>query len=295
MSKHTRIKHQIEQHPLGATAATALVVEEALRAARSPHHAMPLAIALQFYPGDQGAALRLARFLADLEPERRDDVLLIFAARFDVEMGRGNVELWDALAYCSNKFPVAPLRSARRVTGYPDGCFGLWAGIAQACYERYCTRWPYHSVFFIEPDGVPLRWDWIDTLKQAHAMNLAQGKRITGARMGAHWQHTNGVLVMHLSCWADHPSLHTCAPGQAWDLFHSQVLLSELGDVQGISSLYGAQSIGESVFRTLGNEYHHAWLANTKDDSAWGCAQTLLPQTAQRRARKRAGSERSEE
>ena len=80
-------KHMIENSPLGATAEAHLAIEDAVRALKSPHHNLPLAIALQFYPGDQAEALRLARFLADLEPEYRDDVLLIFAERFDVELG----------------------------------------------------------------------------------------------------------------------------------------------------------------------------------------------------------------
>ena len=267
------IRHMIENSPLGATAEAHLAIEDAVRAIKSPHHPLPLAIALQFYPGDQAEALRLARFLADLEPEYRDDVLLIFAMRFDVEITR---ELQKAAAYCAQKFQVTYLRSARRETGHPDGCFGLFAGIADLCYRNYCHLWPWANVFFAEADGVPLRWDWIDVLKRAHAANLAQGKRVTGALMPSCGGHVNGTHMHHCSFWGDHPSLQVCRAGCAWDVFHAATMKAEVGPAPGIANLYGAQSITPSVFRTLANELGHAWLANIKDESAWKCAQELL-------------------
>ena len=286
-------RHMIENSPLGATAEAHLAIEDAVRAMKpGAHHDLPLAIALQFYPGDQPEALRLARFLADLEPEYRDDVLLIFAERFDVQQ---SAELSAAIQYCAQKFPVTQLRSARRETGHLGGSFGLFAGIADICYRNYCHIWPWSNVFFCEADGVPLRWDWIDVLKRAHAENLANGKRVTGSLMAAYGGHVNGTHVHHCSFWGDHPSLQACRKGCAWDLFHAQVMKTELGTSPGIANLYGAQNISPSVFRTLANEYGHAWLANVKDESAWRCAQALLPHTNPRRPRNRRGSQKSED
>ena len=266
------VEHLVDR--LGPTVAGHLLVEEAQRASRPAHHPLPLAIAIQFWKGDQARALRLARFLADMEPVRRDDVFLVFARRFDVPMSR---DLEEAALYCGLKFPACHVQSQRRETGHPDGCFGLWAGTADAVYRNYLGRWPCSSVFFVEAEGVPLCWDWIDKLKRAHADNLAAGKRVTGARMEAglnYGAHINGSLVMHLSCWGDHPSLHECRKGQAWDVFHAQVLLSEAGPRPGIVNLYGAHRVTMSVFKTLGRD--HAWLASVKDASSWRCAQSLL-------------------
>jgi hypothetical protein len=285
-------KHMIEHSPLGATAEAHLAIEDAVRALKpGAHNDLPLAIALQFYPGDQSKALRLARFLADLEPEYRDDVLLIFAERFDVEQNSG---LSAAIQHCARKFPVTQLRSQRPGAGHLEGSWGLFAGIADLCYRNYCHIWPWSNVFFAEADGIPLRWDWIDVLKRAHAENLARDKRVTGSLMAAYGGHVGGSHVHHCSFWGDHQSLQHCRRGCAWDLFHAQVLKAELGSAPAIANLYGAQSISPSVFRTLGNEYGHAWLANAKDESAWQCAQALLPNTDARRTRRRQGSEKSE-
>jgi hypothetical protein len=266
------VEHLVNR--LGQTVAGHLLVEEAQRAACPAHHPMPLAIAIQFWKGDQSRAVRLARFLADLEPHRRSDVLLVFARRFDVPMSR---ELVAAEMYCGRKFTVSHAQSKRKETGHPDGCFGLWAGTADEMYVHYLAGWPCHSVFFVEAEGVPMRWDWIDEIKRCHAENLAAGKRVTGARMEAglnYSAHINGSMVMHLSCWADHTSLHECRRGQAWDVFHSQVLLQEAGHRRGVLNLYGAHKVTMSVFKTLGRD--HAWLASMKDGSAWKCAQSLL-------------------
>lgn len=271
-----RPQHMIERmvERLGATVAGHLLVEELQRSAASQHHPMPLAIALQFWEGDQERALRLARFLADLEPARRCDIVFVFARPFDLPM---TPELQDAAFYCGLKFPVAHVQSKRELVGHPDGAFGIWVGTAETLYRNLLRGWPCSSVLFVEPDGVPLRWDWIDEIKRAHAHNLALGKRVTGARMEAginYPAHINGSLAMELSCLADHPSLLECRRGEAWDIFHSRVMLAEAGTRAGVFNLYGAHGVSMSVFKTLGREY--AWLASVKDESAWECAQSLL-------------------
>ena len=259
---------------LGATVAGHMLVEQAERAMRAPHPSMPMVIALQFWQGDQAEALQLARFSADLEPASRDDVLFAFCRRFDVPM---SPELYEAGLYVGRKFPVTHISSEREGAGHPDGCYGLWAGTAEILYRHYIAGCPCDNVFFVEAEGVPMRFDWIDYLKRAHQNNLNQGKRVTGAWEGPgryHEEHVNGSMCMHLSAWADHPSLQTCCAGKAWDCFHARVLLKELGPWQAIENLYGAHDVTMSVFRTLAR--NRAWLSSVKDGSAWKCAQTLL-------------------
>ena len=259
---------------LGSTVAGHMLIEQTERSIRAPHPSMPLVIALQFWAGDQSEALQLARFLADLEPVSRGDVLLAFCRRFDVPM---TADLWAAGLYCGRKFPITHIRSEREATGHPDGCFGLWSGTAEVLYRNYCNGWPYHSAFFVEAEGVPMRFDWIDYLKRAHQKNLQQGRHVTGAWEGPgtyHEEHVNGSMLMHLSCWANYPSLHTCRPGAAWDCFHARVFLKELGPWQAIENMYGAHDVTLSVFKTVAR--NRAWLSSVKDASAWKCAQTLL-------------------
>lgn len=233
-----------------------------------------LAIAIQFWEGDKTKALALAKLLADIEPERRDDVALIFAQRFDVQM---SADIYHAQQYCARKFPIFHISSEREQTGHPNGCYGLWAGTAEQCYRHYCRTWPYHSVFFCEADGAPLRRDWIDLLKRRHAETLAAGKRITGHIVPEN-KHccrlVDGTLLMHISCWADHPSLHTCRRDVAWDVFHAQTLLSEAIDNRAIVGKYGMRRMTRDLFEHLGKS--SAWVSGIKDGSAMALARELV-------------------
>lgn len=272
MAKKLRRKSQIEHHPLGADLAADLAVQYAIRETKSEHHSLPLAIALQFYDGDQDEATELARFMADLEPKYRDDVMLILASRFD---GQVNPGIRKTLAYCAKKFPCTYMRSDRQAKGYLEGSFGTWIGIAEKCYLRYSTGlWPYHSVFFCEADGVPLRWDWIDEIKKSHEDSLTHGKRVTGAKMYEHgFGHVQGSMVMHLSCVPDCPSLKVCPPEKAWDMYHAQVLMSECGDRSPIANQYGTRKMSEQMYVAMSKEF--AWLPVVKDGSAMECARKI--------------------
>jgi hypothetical protein len=258
-------KHFIERHPLGATAAVKEAVDAAVRQFKQVHHPMPLALVLQFWRGDVEQACLLARLLADIEPEFRDDVRFVFARQHGTPT---DAAYNDTRTYVSRKFPTSEIETAvddnKR---YPGVCFEPWASACFKLSDQYHRGvFHHHSAFFFEADGCPLRRTWIQDLKEAHEENLWQGKRVTGPRM-ANDRHVNGTMIMHLSCWEDHPSLHRCPPTAAWDIFHGQVLMSELGPAQPIENLYGMQSMGESVFRTLGHRY--AWITSGKD----GCDQ----------------------
>lgn len=266
----------IENHPLGPIVAGNLAVEELGRKQPPNHHPMKLAIAIQFWDGDKEEALRLARLLADIEPGYRYDVVLLLACRFDVDESAPDIV--ETKAYCSNKFKTWVMRSKRVATGHPDGCFGLWAGTAENCYEGLTRGEPFDNVFFVESEGAPARFDWIDHLKRQHQVTLDCGKFITGPRMVGtqlYPAHVNGTCVMYTPFFRNATSLHTCPRGVAWDCFHGRVMLDACGPWQGVINLYGAHSLSLSVYKTLGREY--AWIASVKDGSAYECAKTLLP------------------
>lgn len=102
---------QLARHPLGATAAAHQIASDAVRACCPPHHPLPLAIVLQMWRGDARQAMRLARFIADLEPTRRSDVALVFARRFDLPLLS---EIEETMLYCGHK-SARGHRTPRRV------------------------------------------------------------------------------------------------------------------------------------------------------------------------------------
>ena len=248
---------------------------------RNPHNPMPLALVLQFWKGDKRRALDLARLLADIEPRRRDDVAFVFARQSNCPM---DAEIHEAQLYVGMKFPRFDLETEVDETKhYPGICFDPWASAATQLSDGYYGgRLPYSSAFFFEADGCPLSATWIDELKKAHAETLLLGKRVTGPlmRYGGVDElhevggHINGTLVMHLSCWADHPCLHRCPPGAPWDVFHGLVLRSEAGPSQAIANLHGMQGMTENQFVIAGKEA--VFVTSIKDGTPQHWARRML-------------------
>lgn len=222
-------------------------------------------IALQYWQGDEAEALSLARLVADIEQERREDVVLVLARAFDCELSS---EAVAAQAYCQAKMQTILLRSSYQRVGHPDGCFGVWAGTVTALHRMWIRQripWDHHSVATFEADGCPVRPDWIGRLRTAHERTLAQGLRITGPVMDEPWPHVNGNLCMHLSVVADFPSLRECPRKVAWDVHHAPILLPLTRPCGVIRNEYGTKDWTEGCVSAIAKEA--AWIANVKDES----------------------------
>jgi len=231
-----------------------------------------LVVAIQYYADDEHAALRLARLLADIEPQRRDDVIIAFARRFDCPPSGA---LSGTFLHVGKKFGVINLPSIREATGHPDGCNGIW----RSTMEQLSSSW-YRgnlgacSVFTVEPDGCPLSADWADRIQAEHRRAVRAGKRVSGCLIEQPFPHVNGTLVAHLSMWRDRLSLHDTPPGQAWDLFHAAALMAECQPTALIKNVYGAQEWSSPALAAMAKET--AWLASTKDASAIAWAERTL-------------------
>jgi hypothetical protein len=231
-----------------------------------------LVIAIQFWQGDLERAMRVARLIADIEPRRREDVIFAFCRRFDTVE---NKLTRDTFLHVGTKFSVISIRSAREATGHPDGCYATWAGTLDALSGAWAAgNLRAHSALMIEADGVPLRADWIDVLLAEHQVTLWSGKRVTGPVTERPIRHVNGSFALHLSLWLDRPSLHVCPPGQAWDLFHAAVLMSEARPMNSMCNYYGkcAWSPESLAVAARGTAY----LCSQKDDSALEWAERTL-------------------
>ena len=269
-------KHMIERSTdLGITAAVAQLLAEERAKAKVWHNPMPLVLALQFFHGDTKEAMALARLIADIEPERRDDVLFLFVRQVETPMTR---EIYEAEMYVGFKFPVMDYEcpNKKKSATSISASYELWAQtVAMVSDSYYSGLLPHHSVFCFEADGCPMSRDWIDRLKVAHAETLAQGKRVTGPITRCPTLHINGSMVVHNSLWQDRQSLHRCPPTHAWDIFHAQTFVPEANlSSRIIENAYGMGGISESVFWTIGRE--SAWLTSIKDGLHQHWARTRL-------------------
>ena len=222
-------------------------------------------IVLQYWRGDEQQALSLARFLADIEPHRRDDVILILARAWNCPL---SAEATKVREHCAKKMRTILLQSGVERSGHPDGCYGLWAGTVGRLYQLHrdgVLPWDFATVATFEADGWPVRRDWIARLKASHARTLERGLRITGAVMDEPMPHVNGNMVMELSVWGDFPSLHTCTPQVAWDVLHAQVLMPLARPCNVIRNEYGTRDWTAGCLSAVAREA--AWVHGVKDDS----------------------------
>ena len=222
------------------------------------------------WAGDESSALRLARLIADIEPKRRDDVTLALVRRHDCELSE---EAEETQLYCGKKFPTRLIRSEEVGEGWPSGSNALWRGtMAKLCDPRAGDS--SSAIFTFEADCVPLCADWIDRLKDEHALTVSQGKRITGAVQAQPCKHVNGNMVVERSLWFDLPSLHQAPPNWAWDCWHAATLLRETRPSNII--LNAAHSDGWTEGPLLALSRESAILHGCKDDSAFDAVSGML-------------------
>lgn len=170
-----------------------------------------LVICLQYWAGDRDAAMRLARFIADLEPRYRDDVELRFVVRHDAEAPDD-----QTAAMVAQKMRVSIRMVPVHVVGYPQSPNYMAGDTIHDAANWADTA----AVLLMESDCVPVSSGWIHALMADWGRATKAGKLVMGS-----WRpectdlgHINGNMVFHpqLTQLIDLPS---CPPKKAWDVF----------------------------------------------------------------------------
>lgn len=120
-------------------------------------------LALPFWNGDKEAAMRVARLVADLEPNFNDQFDFLFLARFDCTHDM------DTVRHVATKFSVQTyINRNRRGVGWPFGCNELFFGLLDYVYTmRLAGKIPeYKFILNFEGDSCPLRRDWLARLDE---------------------------------------------------------------------------------------------------------------------------------
>jgi hypothetical protein len=230
---------------------------------------------VQYWEKDEARAFRLARLLADFENRPTEDYLVL-ARRNDCRLSQG---ARDARSYCNQKFRTLLMVSGvQDKTGHPDGCHGLWAGVAEQLLEmwRGCS-FPWadgRTVLMIEADCCPIRRDWRRAVTEAHAVTLAAGKMVTGHVAEKPWPFVQGVFVMTLDLVATYPHLLQCPSGVAWDMCHASTLLPVTRPSRVLRHEYNTRDWTAGVLGPVSQET--ALIHGCKDDSVERFARSLI-------------------
>jgi len=225
-----------------------------------------LLIALQFWNGDRDRALELARYLADLEPERCKIADFLFVARFDSSLDDHTTQR------VARKFNVYTLKSRRQGTGCPDGCNELWFSTMEWVQSMMAARKipAYKAIFTCEADGAPIPRNWIEWLSlEWDRVNRPKPVVIAGALVEP-GPHINGNALISgepgFLAWIAR-RVGGVRPGCGWDYCMAKEF-KRLGwaNIPGVKSIYNTPTFSpEQYAQMIENKW--IWVHGGKDTS----------------------------
>jgi hypothetical protein len=223
-------------------------------------------IALQYWNGDRDRALELARFLADLEPERSKLADFLFVPRFDSSLDETTVHK------VARKFNVYTAKSRRQGTGWPDGCNELWFSAMEWVQSMMAARKipAYKAIFTCEADGAPIQRNWIEWMSlEWDRVNKPKPVVIAGALVEP-GPHINGNALI-----SGEPGFLTWIarrvggvhPGCGWD-FCLRGDFERLGwaNIPCMRSLYNTPTFSSEQYTKM-IENNWVWVHGGKDTS----------------------------
>jgi len=215
---------------------------------------------LQFWEGDKEAAMRNARFVADLEPEHSERADFLFSARFDCKHDQATID------YVAKKFNVFVFTNKnRRAEGWPFACNELFYGTVDHVYTQLEAKKmpPFKALLAFEADGNPMSPDWIARLHSEWDRLHAKGANMVGALIPPGPKETDGKHI-NGNCLVSGESeyLHWlarkiggCRPTAGWDWFQAP-LFKQRGwaNCPGMRSFWRSPAMPADVFQRLRKE-----------------------------------------
>lgn len=239
-------------------------------------------LCLQFWHGDRDRAMRLARFIADLEPSERKDVEFLFVARFDCDHDH------ETIQYVQEKFEkVHWITTHTKWTGWPGGCNGM----AHDTLEWLSVSRTIVPALLIEPDCVPVDKNWLARLlSESTRLFVGADKWLAGAwrNSGGPYGHVNGNCLIRPDIVKT--LLPLFGPDLAWDCaiapwvkshwYFSTLIANRFQSVDAtVADLHGANWYPGHLHGTAElDAFRPVLVHGFKDDSAFNLAKAeLLP------------------
>lgn len=173
-----------------------------------------LLLCLQMWSGDRDAGNSLLRLIADLAPAKYDFADLLVSVQRDCPFDH------DAINYAARLFSrTFTFRCVSSARGWPQGpnaqVTETWNYFMRNVRSG---RFNHEGIWFIEPDGVPLRRTWLDEVYaewvESPALILGFiGPIYKGTMAG----HINGNLVARKAVDSRLPGWPNAPAGVAWD------------------------------------------------------------------------------
>lgn len=230
-----------------------------------------LALVIPFYDADREQAMRMAKFICDLEPKYRDDVFLCFVNRWDCPP----IHPAEMMRFITT-FRVEWFASTTKAEGHPAGPNAMAKDIfleAQRLVDA--QRWAdVDALLLMEPDCVPVAKDWLDQLRAEWDRAQDTNKAVS---VGC-WRdryvdvpHVNGNALWSTRL-ATAINVNMDCHGFGWDSAFSEQLRHRIYPTAMIVNLWREENVADSRFEKspfLPQSAYRPVLAHgVKDDSA---------------------------
>lgn len=232
-------------------------------------------IVLQYWAGDREAALRLARYISDVQGKPCPEVDFVFAYRGDNEPPDDRT-----LKQVGRFFNVFTVRSPRSIAGWPAGPWALWFSAVEWLAERPQVKW----ALTFEADCVPLTRDWLEVLDSEWDRRQNDARMLGCAPLGG-VAHLNGNMMM--SCdpsflkWIVRGVTVTGVPSpEGWDTYlFPQFLRWGCAISPAFLSVWQTKSAGVGFYARVRKD-GVVFVHGVKDDSLLSQARRALLGTA---------------
>jgi hypothetical protein len=229
-------------------------------------------LCLQYWEGDRPQAMRLARFIADLEPVFRDDVEFCFVRRHDAEPLDD-----DTRHYVAVKFRVAEIVSPEHVPGYPASPNLMALDTMRRMADPSVAERAVKACLLMEADCVPVARNWIDELSLEWDRASSHGKSVLGAwlplcgKLG----HINGNLLFSPDLFVRlGMENHPCPPKKPWDIVYPPLFAPVWAMTGLILNLYKEICVPDERFQKPHCGVRPPVLVHgVKDESVWKYAE----------------------
>ncbi len=231
---------------------------------------MKLVIALQFYGGDKEKAMRLARFIADIEIKPRLDVEFLFVARYDCELDMATVD------YVKKKFPVCWLTTWTKWRGWPGGPNAMAKDLLEWVAVN---RHEADGLMMIEPDCVPTTPFWINHIIDQWNEARSLDKWVMGAWRGSGGVHghINGNCVVVPTLVNILGITSIIGPDLAWDCAIAPYIKDRWYITCAIKNCFESRNATvEQLYDIEGVDGAPALVHGFKDDSAYDLARSIV-------------------
>lgn len=215
----------------------------------------PLLIAIPYWEKDRNQAFDLCKLIAGMQHEPSKEAVFLLVARQDCAPDHTMAEI------LKKKFDVMFFKSNSPLKGWPSGANGMFG--STMCFVSNITR-KFEAVFWMEPDCVPMRRDWIKYLADEWAKR-PNGKDIVGFTHSVdgtkEGMHTNGNAIYDQQIARLLPKITSC-DRTAWDWQYRHEMLARTQHTNAIINRYKATNVKKDDA-----DYGFAVIHGVKDDS----------------------------